>query len=138
MLRPPLAVAIRGRSHAHERDRTVRPGSPTPSSRASGVPTALAFTPDGRLLVTTQFGELRLVQNDVRSLPSRRSISARCLCTADERGLLGAAVDPAFASNGFVYLYYTRNKSGKCVNRVSRFTMSGNTIALASEAGAGG
>ncbi len=47
--------------------------------------------------------------------------------------MLGAAVDPSFASNGFVYLYYTRNKSGNCVNRVSRFTMSGSTIAMATE-----
>ena len=56
-------------------------------------------------------------------------------------------VHPAFASNGFLYLYYTRQKpGGGCgfvngspapplspVNRVSRFTMTGNTVALASE-----
>ena len=68
-----------------------------------------------------------------RSCRARRSISDGGPCTDNERGLLGAAVDPSFASNGFVYLYYTRNKSGTCVNRVSRFTMSGSTIAPATE-----
>ncbi len=60
------------------------------------------------------------------------------VCSGGEMGLLGAAVDPAFALNGYVYLYYTRN-TGNCnsatgrVNRVSRFSMGGNTIDPASE-----
>ena len=37
------------------------PASATPSSPPSERPTALAFTPDGRLLVTTQGGTLRVV-----------------------------------------------------------------------------
>ena len=64
---------------------------------------------------------------------NRRSTSQACSARPTRWALLGGAVDPAFASNGYVYLYYTRNKSGTCGNRVSRFTMSGNTIALASE-----
>ena len=97
-----------------------------------GSPTDLAFTPDGRLLVATQFGDLRVVQNGTL-LPAPAVDLGSVLCTADEEGLLGVTVDPSFASNGFVYVYYTRNKSGTCVNRVSRFTMSGNTISMASE-----
>jgi glucose/arabinose dehydrogenase len=97
-----------------------------------GSPTALVFTPDSRLLVTTQFGEVRLVENDTLLAQPVLDL-AGVLCTADEMGVLGGAVDPAFASNGYVYLYYTRNKSGVCGNRVSRFTMSGSTIAPASE-----
>lgn len=79
-------------------------------------------------------------------------------CGDSERGLLGIAVDPNFSSNGFVYLYYTaQTPSGQgpaCAyytfrppvtnsvqpppspgprNRVSRFTMVGNTISAASE-----
>jgi glucose/arabinose dehydrogenase len=96
------------------------------------APTALAFTPDGRLLVTTQFGTVRIVQNG--SLLAQPALDlGSSVCTTDEMGLLGITADPAFASNGFVYVYYTRNKSGTCVNRVSRFTLSGNTISPASE-----
>jgi glucose/arabinose dehydrogenase len=58
-------------------------------------------------------------------------------CSDSERGLLGVAVDPAFApdgSSGPVYLYYTRGENGACFNRVSRFTMTNGVIAPASEA----
>ncbi len=55
-------------------------------------------------------------------------LSAR-VCATSERGLLGVAVDPTFADNGFIYLYYTFNRSGACVNRVSRFTLSGGNTA---------
>ena len=95
-------------------------------------PTDLAFTPSGRLLVTTQFGEVRVIDGETELAQPALDLTG-VLCTADEMGLLGAVVDPAFASNGFVYLYYTRSKSGTCVNRVSRFTMSGATIGPASE-----
>jgi DNA-binding CsgD family transcriptional regulator len=49
------------------------------------------------------------------------------VCTGSEQGLLGAAADPAFASNGYVYLFYSRSAGG-CANRVSRFTMTGNSL----------
>lgn len=104
-------------------------------------PTALAFTPDGRMLITTQPGQLYVYQNGaLRSTPALNL--ATKICTNSERGLLGAAVDPAFASNRFIYLYYTFNKSNSCVNnepaapvnRVSRFVLpDSNTIDPATE-----
>ncbi|HEX6976486.1 MAG TPA: PQQ-dependent sugar dehydrogenase, partial [Vicinamibacterales bacterium] len=69
-------------------------------------PTALAFTPDGRLLITSQRGELRVVQNGTLLPTPVLDLSSR-LCNNSERGLLGVAVDPAFTSNRFVYVYYT-------------------------------
>ena len=98
---------------------------------AVGGPTALAFTPDGRMLITTQAGAVRVVQNGSLVSSPAITLSSR-ICTNSERGLLGVAVDPAFASNSFVFLYYSFNKAGDCgsatVNRVSRFAMSGNTL----------
>ena len=98
------------------------------------APTALAFTPDGRLLITTQTGRLRVVQNGTLLAASALNLSTS-LCTNSERGLLGVAVDPAFASNRFVYLFYTFNKFGTCeqntanspVNRVARFVLPAPT-----------
>jgi glucose/arabinose dehydrogenase len=96
-------------------------------------PTALAFTPDGRLLITTQPGQLRIVSGGAL-LPTAALNLAGSICTNSERGLLGVAVDPSFASNGFIYVYYTFNSSSGCVNRVSRFTLSSsNTVSRASE-----
>ena len=50
-----------------------------------------------------------------------------CGGTGGERGLLGFTHDPAFLSNGFVYVYYTHSAPGlpgDCANRVSRFTLT--------------
>lgn len=88
-----------------------------------GGPTALAFTPDGRMLVTTQAGRLRVVQSNALVAAPALDLTG-VICATSERGLLGVAVDPDFASNRFVYLYYTHNAFGACVNRVSRWVLS--------------
>jgi glucose/arabinose dehydrogenase len=49
-----------------------------------------------------------------------------------ERGLLGVTFDPAFTSNGYVYVYYTTT-GGNVHNRVSRFTASGDVAVAGSE-----
>jgi hypothetical protein len=46
---------------------TVPPGFTDELVTAVASPTALAFTPDGRLLITTQPGRLRVYQNSHRS-----------------------------------------------------------------------
>jgi glucose/arabinose dehydrogenase len=102
------------------------------------APTALAFTPDGRLLITTQPGQLRIYQNGTLLATPALNMGSR-LCTNSERGLLGVAADPAFGTNRFIYLYYTLNKTGNCsdasaVNRVARFVLAdNNTIDTATE-----
>lgn len=104
-------------------------------------PTAFAFTPDGRMLVTTKTGALRVVAGGTVLSTPALDLTSR-ICSESERGLLGVAVDPQFASNRFVYLYYTHKKFGVCefntanspVNRVSRFVLpAGNVIDPATE-----
>ncbi len=104
-------------------------------------PIALAATPDGRILVVNQSGVIRVVKNGKLVKAPALDISAQVCATNSERGMLGIAVDPSFSVNGFVYVYYTFKKFPKCkrdianvpVNRVSRFTMTGDTISAASE-----
>ncbi len=98
-------------------------------------PTAIAFTPDGRLLATTQGGTVRVVQNDVLLATAALTIPASSICTDVERGLLGVAVAPNFAANHRIFLYYTFKTPGStCVNRVSRFILPDtNVIDPASE-----
>jgi glucose/arabinose dehydrogenase len=95
------------------------------------APTAIAFTPDRRMLVTTQSGTVRIVQSGTLLAAPALDLTAQ-LCANSERGLLGIAVDPQFATNGFVFLYYSFRKTAMCdtstVNRVSRFVMTGNTL----------
>jgi glucose/arabinose dehydrogenase len=86
--------------------------------------TAIAETPDGRLFLAQQEGQVRVLQSDGTVLvPPLLSVTADF---TSDRGLLGVAVHPQFASNGFVYIYYTTAQGGTH-NRISRFTVSGNT-----------
>jgi glucose/arabinose dehydrogenase/PKD repeat protein len=98
-----------------------------------GSPTALAFTPDGRLLIATQPGQLRVVQAGVLLAAPALDLSAT-LCSNSERGLLGVAVDPAFGTNRRIYLYYTFNRNGDCanapVNRVARFVLADTNLVV--------
>jgi glucose/arabinose dehydrogenase len=83
-------------------------------------PTAMSFAPDGRLFVCEQGGRLRVIKNGALLSQPFLSVSVN---SSGERGLLGVAFDPNFATNGFVYVYYTTSGS-PIHNRVSRFTAS--------------
>lgn len=67
-------------------------------------PTALANTPNGRILVTNKFGKL-VVMKDGRILRNPALNVSGIICSNRERGLLGVAVDPNFRSNNYIYLY---------------------------------
>ncbi len=109
-------------------------------TRAS-FPTALAQVPDGRLLIASQLGQVNIYK-DGRLLDAPALDLTGVVCTYRERGLLGLAVDPAFATNKFVYVTYEAKQSGECdvewegspVGRVSRFVLNDDdTIDPASE-----
>ena len=90
--------------------------SPTPGSIdgvvraetfASGLenPWALAFLPDGRILVTEKAGRLRIVGKDGKvsePLAGVPTVDAR-----GQGGLLDVAIDPRFAENRLVYLSFS-------------------------------
>jgi glucose/arabinose dehydrogenase len=100
------------------------------------LPTALAFAPDGRLFITTQGGQLRVFENGSLVVAPALDLTTPTnrICTDVERGLLGVAVHPQFASNHYLYLFYTfRRPDTLCVNRVSRFTAQADVIDPATE-----
>ncbi|MCW3463134.1 PQQ-dependent sugar dehydrogenase [Chitinophaga nivalis] len=84
-------------------------------------PTALAFLPDGRILVAEQGGKLRIIKNG--SLLSTPVLTVSTT-SGGERGLLGIAVDPDFNNNRNIYIYYTHTTGPH--NRVSRYTLTGD------------
>jgi glucose/arabinose dehydrogenase len=87
----------------------------------------MAFAPDGRLFVAEQTGALRVIENG-NLLPD--PFATVTVDATGERGLLGVAFDPNFATNGFVYVYYTvpgdPAANVPAHNRISRFTAAGN------------
>ncbi len=79
-------------------------------------PVTLAFAPDGRLFFNElDTGNVRVIENGVLL---SQAFATLPVATAGERGLIGLAFDPQFASNGFVYVLYS-DISG--VQRVARF-----------------
>lgn len=96
-------------------------------------PTAMAFLPDGRMLVTTQPGFLQTYDPATGNKQAVLDIRDR-ICSNSERGLLSVAVDPKFQTNRYIYLYYTKKIGTTCdassddINRVSRFSLDGTAV----------
>lgn len=81
-------------------------------------PWGLAFLPDGALLVTEKAGRLRLLKDGVLS-PAATGVPQ--VDARGQGGLLGLALDPAFASNGLVYLSFSEaDDSGGAHTAVAR------------------
>jgi glucose/arabinose dehydrogenase len=114
---------------------SVSPGFTDSLVATAQQPTAVETLPDGRIVVLEQAGRVR-TGFPGQALGTALDITGP-VCSGGERGLLGFTHDPAFLSTGHVFVYYTReapDSPGGCVNRVSRFTMSGSVIDPASEA----
>jgi glucose/arabinose dehydrogenase len=74
---------------------------------ASGleIPWEIGFLPNGSALVTERPGRVRLLTR--AGTLKHRPVARVAVSALGEGGLLGLAIDPAFARNRFVYLYYT-------------------------------
>ena len=82
-------------------------------------PVTMAFAPDGRLFFNElSTGRVRVVENGQLLVDPFAEVAVE---TSGERGLLGLTFDPAFASNGFVYILH--HTPGPPLDaRVLRFT----------------
>lgn len=89
-------------------------------------PTSFAFLPDGRILVTQQGGALRVIKNGTLLTTAAITLT---VTSSGERGLIGVAVDPDFANNQHVYLYYTvpaNTERTAAFNKIVRYTFEGD------------
>src|SRR5262245_52562470 len=98
------------------------PAGFTETRIATGLssPTAMSFAPDGRLFVCEQGGRLRVIRNGTLLATPFVTVSVD---SAGERGLLGVAFDPNFATEPFVYVYHTTS-TAPVHNRIVRFRAS--------------
>jgi glucose/arabinose dehydrogenase len=99
------------------------------NTAAISNPTVMAFAPDGRIFVAQQNGVLRVFKND-QLLPT--PFISLTVNSDGERGLIGIAFDPDFATNSYIYLYYT-TATTPLHNRISRFTANGDVVLAGSE-----
>jgi glucose/arabinose dehydrogenase len=93
--------------------------------------TVVAFLPDGRMLLGSKLGLVRMLDERGRVLRGTVVDLRSRVCTERERGLVGLAVDPDVARTRYVYVYYTFKKHGSCtatgprgpVNRLARYAL---------------
>ncbi|MEM7260534.1 MAG: PQQ-dependent sugar dehydrogenase [Planctomycetota bacterium] len=90
-------------------------------------PTSVAAAPDGRIFIALLEGTIYSVVDGVFvDVP----ILQLDVTVANEQGLVELLLDREFETNGYLYAFYTSNE---VKNRVSRFTVVGNSIDPASE-----
>ena len=91
-------------------------------------PMQLKLAPDGRIFFNELKGSLKIWKPETQGV-----VEAGVVPTfgEQENGFLGFALDPQFATNHWIYLFYSpTNYSGQ---RLSRFVMNGDLLDFASE-----
>jgi glucose/arabinose dehydrogenase len=100
------------------------------------MPTVAQFAPDGRIFVAQKDGVIKIVKNG-QTLAQPFYVTPKVNNYVD-RGLLGMTLDPNFASNHYVYLFYTYDNqpgvnAAPKTGRLIRVTASGDTAIAGSE-----
>jgi glucose/arabinose dehydrogenase len=93
-------------------------------------PIDLAWLPDGRALVAEQDGLVTLSTADGSQRATALDLRGAVLTAGSEEGLLSLALDPDFAINGHLWLYYSVQPRA---SRLSRFQFSESAIDRTSE-----
>jgi glucose/arabinose dehydrogenase len=91
-------------------------------------PVSLRFAADGRIFYTEKdTGNIRIIQPNGTLVPTPFATISPIFADG-EAGLLGITLDPAFSSNGYVYVYYTyRDGQSFTHGHIIRYTANGNT-----------
>lgn len=92
-------------------------------------PMELAVLPDGRVMFIERVGAIKLYDPQSEAVQLIRTMNVH---SGHEDGLLGLALDPNFAQNSLVYLFYSPD-GDEPLQRVSRFLFDGNTLLLDTE-----
>ncbi|MEU8236323.1 ThuA domain-containing protein [Actinoplanes sp. NPDC048967] len=92
-------------------------------------PMELDIADDGRVFYVERDGRVRIIKPATGTTVTAVDLD---VFTGNEDGLIGIRLDPDFAANGWIYLYYARN-DGVARNLLSRFTVTGDTIDPATE-----
>lgn len=118
--------------------RAVSPGGFAGEVVYDNIPQPLdfAFAPDGRIFIATLTGDVRIIRNGALLPTPFHTVPAN---DVGERGLVGLALDPNFAVNGYVYLFYTyetnaADPQGPKTGRLIRVTANGDVSLAGSEA----
>lgn len=94
------------------------------------VPWDLAFAPDGRMFVTERTGNILVFESGAPNAKRLSSTAVPQMRATGEAGLMGIALDPAFAANGRLYVCASRTDEGAWRNQVLRYRATGDALAF--------
>ncbi|MCX7940085.1 MAG: PQQ-dependent sugar dehydrogenase [Thermoflexales bacterium] len=96
------------------------------------LPTTFAFAPDGRIFIAEKAGRVKVWKDGVTYTRPLIDLTEEVNSFID-RGLIGMALDPKFAENGWIYLFYTwdapgdeKDADGPRRGRLVRYTVMGD------------
>lgn len=90
------------------------------------IPWALDFMPDGNIIFTERPGRIKVLNPTSGQITQVGTVSD--VRTGAESGLLGVVLHPQFATNKYVYIYYSYNSGGTVQNKVVRYTLNNNQL----------
>ncbi|GAC1340331.1 MAG: hypothetical protein NVSMB29_09040 [Candidatus Dormibacteria bacterium] len=104
----------------------MRPDFPPRSTISADFSTALAFAPDGRLFYAERAGRVKVWQGgSARTFATVSTVTSESGGGYSERGLLGLAVSPTFASDHHLFAFYSN--ADRTHQQVIRWTDCGGT-----------
>lgn len=88
-------------------------------------PVAIVNAGDSRLFVVQRGGAIRILNaNGTINATNFLTLTSSTIVSGGERGLLGLAFHPNYATNGYFYINYTRASDGATV--IARYSVSAN------------
>lgn len=94
------------------------------------VPWDIAFAPDGRMFMTERMGNIVMFES---AKPNAKRVAVMMvpnIHSMGEAGLMGIAVDPDFAANGFLYVCASRMDGADWRNQILRYRATSDTISF--------
>jgi glucose/arabinose dehydrogenase len=89
------------------------------------VPWTMLLLPDGNMLVGERKGTIKNI-SPTGEIPGE--IEVEGVSESGEGGLMGMTLHPNFASNKFIYIYFTARSGGEVINKVVRYVLDGNAL----------
>ncbi|MDQ6858096.1 MAG: PQQ-dependent sugar dehydrogenase [Chloroflexota bacterium] len=94
------------------------------------IPWDIAFAPDGRMFMTERMGNIVIFESAQPNAKRLGSMKVPDVHSMGEAGLMGIVLDPAFGTNGFVYVCASRMDNGEWRNQILRYRAGTDSLSF--------